>query len=143
MTRSIENTLRREGIDYDLFPEEADFGLERSTFTVYSPRTRLRGVIHSGHGEYIQVKISPTYKDRIGFIDGNSSHPITLPNNRNEKLIVGIDPGTTCGLAVITFDATPLYSSSGKGLTRGEILSIVTSLGKPVIAAADVPHPRG
>ncbi len=138
MTRSIEKALRREGIDYDLFPEEADFGLERANFTVYAPRTRLRGIIHSGHGEHIRVKVSPTYRERIEFVDWNSSLPISSPNNQDKRLIVGIDPGTTCGLAVITFDATPLYVGSKKGLTRGELLSIVTSLGKTVIVAADV-----
>lgn len=137
-TRNIERALKREGLDYDLSVEEADFGLERADFTVYAPRTRLQGVIYPGHGHYIQVKVKPTYRDRVEFVNlSQSQSPFTYDSSA-KRLIVGIDPGTTCGIAVITLDGAPVYLDSSKNLSRGEILRLLTDLGRPLIVAADV-----
>ena len=137
-TRNIERALKREGIDFDLSVEEADFGLERAVFTVYAPRTRLAGVVHSGHGHYIRVKVGPTYMDRVEFDSLDPTQPVSEASDHGKKLILGVDPGTTCGIAVIALDGTPLFVDSKRDLTRGEILRIVTGFGKPVIVAADV-----
>lgn len=45
ITKKIEEALTRTGLDYDLFPEKSDFGLERACFYVYASRSSLHGLI--------------------------------------------------------------------------------------------------
>ena len=60
-------------------------------------------------------------------------------NNRyKRKLILGIDPGTTCGLAVIDLNARPFILISKKAISMDEIIHEVTRLGKPILVASDV-----
>jgi len=142
MTKRIERILNSAGIDFDLFTEESDFGLERAEFTVYVPRTRLAGLIRAGHGRSIQVRIIPVYRNQIEFVPlkpiiGTMSEKV----KGGPKLIVGIDPGTTCGLAVLTLEGTPIYAASQKGMSRGDIIRTLLDLGDPTLIAADVTPP--
>jgi len=139
ITKQIERTLNSAGIDFDLCTEESDFGLERSEFIVYVPRTRLAGLIKPGHGNCFQVRIDPVFRTQVDFIPlkpVSGSIPETFGNK--QKLIVGIDPGTTCGLAVLTLEGIPVHLQSRKGISRGEIVRVLSELGDPVIVAADV-----
>ena len=50
--------------------------------------------------------------------------------------MAGIDPGTTCGLAIMTLDGSPVYIESHK-------IRVLADSGDPVLFAADVvPHPE-
>jgi len=54
------------------------------------------------------------------------------------KLVVGIDPGTTCGLAVLDLDARPILIESSKGTTRDTIIHKISEVGDAIIVASDV-----
>jgi len=54
------------------------------------------------------------------------------------RLIAGIDPGVTCGLAVLTLDGVPVYVSSQRGWTLSDILKMLMDLGEPIIISSDV-----
>jgi predicted RNase H-like nuclease (RuvC/YqgF family) len=139
MTKQIERILNSSGIDFDLSTEESDFGLERSEFTVYVPRTKLAGLVKPGHGNCFQVRIDPVFRTQVDFIPLRPISGAVLETLRSEqKLIVGIDPGTTCGLAVLTLEGVPVYFQSRKGTSRGDIVRILSEFGDPVIVAADV-----
>jgi len=142
MTKRIERILNSAEIDFDLFTEESDFGLERSEFTAYVPRTKLVGLIRAGQGRRIQVKIVPVYRRQVEFVP---LKPIIGAASDREKgkpkLIVGIDPGTTCGLAVMTLAGTPIRVQSRKGMSRGDIIRSLLDLGDPILIAADVAPP--
>ncbi len=139
-TKQVEESLRRAGVDYDLFVEKSDFGLERGEFTAYAPRMALYGIVKPKHGSYVKVVVNAVFKERVEFAPRrnlkDADNPVTSTNRR--KLIVGVDPGTTCGLAVVDFDSKPLLIDSHRGLTRGEITRIVMRLGEPVVVASDV-----
>ncbi len=58
-------------------------------------------------------------------------------------VIVGFDPGTTAGLAIIDTSGQLLFLSSKKEMKRNEILRNITARGKPIIISADrnpLPH---
>ncbi len=57
---------------------------------------------------------------------------------RRKKIIVGIDPGTTCGVAAITLHGRPLYAHSKREMTKREVIETLITLGDPVIVASDV-----
>jgi len=138
-TRKIEDRLRGMNFDYDLSMAKSEFGLKRAEFTVYAPRTSLFGVVKPMRGSYTKVEVRPVFRERVEFMPRKESErgqPFKF--NPLKKLIVGVDPGTTCGLAVLTLDSTPIHVESQRGLTRGDITRILAKLGKPVIIAADV-----
>ena len=61
-----------------------------------------------------------------------------LKGNNMKKLIVGIDPGVTCGVAALTLDGSPVFIGSRRGWTLNDLLKMLTTLGEPVIISSDV-----
>ncbi len=59
------------------------------------------------------------------------------------KLIVGIDPGTTTGLAILDINGNILAVVSKREMGRNEIVNFITKFGQPLIVASDVnPLPK-
>jgi predicted RNase H-like nuclease (RuvC/YqgF family) len=54
------------------------------------------------------------------------------------KLIVGIDPGITCGIAILSIDAQPILIESVKGIDKHELIKKISKYGKAAIIASDV-----
>ena len=57
-------------------------------------------------------------------------------------LVVGIDPGTTIGIAVFDLDGNLLTTHSCKNFSLADVSSLISNHGRPVIIAGDVPAPR-
>jgi predicted RNase H-like nuclease (RuvC/YqgF family) len=61
----------------------------------------------------------------------------------SRPLIVGIDPGTTTGVAVFDLDGRLLLVKSGKNLSKSDISRIISEVGNPIIVSSDInPIPR-
>ena len=54
-----------------------------------------------------------------------------------QRLIVGIDPGTTTAWAILDIEGNILQIGSSKGLGLSALISIIASFGKPIIAGCD------
>lgn len=54
------------------------------------------------------------------------------------RLIVGIDPGLNCGLAILTLDGKPLLVESHRGWSLAKILERIIGVGRPTIISSDV-----
>lgn len=62
---------------------------------------------------------------------------------RRPRLIVGVDPGTTLGLAALDLNGELLLLTSGKNLSKNDVLSILFGMGVPALVASDravAPH---
>jgi len=60
-----------------------------------------------------------------------------------KRIIVGIDPGTTAGIAALDIQGNLVLLKSIKNATHGEISKAIIDAGKPVIIASDVsPLPK-
>lgn len=57
-----------------------------------------------------------------------------------KKLILGIDPGTTCGIAALDLNGNLLLIKSQRELLRSEVVDLTLSIGEPVAIASDVSH---
>lgn len=55
-----------------------------------------------------------------------------------KKLVVGIDPGVTCGVAALTLEGIPVFVGSRRGWKLSGLLKKLTSLGEPIIISSDV-----
>jgi len=61
----------------------------------------------------------------------------------SRPLIVGIDPGTTTGIAAFDLDGNLLLLRSGKHLSRADISRVISDIGNPIIVSSDInPIPR-
>lgn len=59
------------------------------------------------------------------------------------KLIVGVDPGTTLGLAALDMNGELLLLTSGKNLSKNKVLNVLFGIGVPALVASDrvvAPH---
>jgi predicted RNase H-like nuclease (RuvC/YqgF family) len=61
-----------------------------------------------------------------------------LGNSKKRNLIIGIDPGITCGLAILDLDANPLVLKSEKAISVSDIITQILDIGRPIIIASDV-----
>ncbi len=136
-TREIQRRLDEAGLEYDLFLEEAEGGVKRSKFTVYAERSIVSRLVKPYRGDII-VAIHPILLERLEWIPLTPNSDILLPK---KGLIIGIDPGVTCGVAVLDLNGNVLLLESEKDLSRTIIARKLTSLGIPALIACDVNPP--
>jgi len=55
-----------------------------------------------------------------------------------QKLIVGVDPGLNCGLAILRLDGTPILIESHRGWSLANIIERVREIGEATIVSSDV-----
>jgi len=55
-----------------------------------------------------------------------------------KKLITAIDPGITCGVAVLTLDGDLVFVGSKRGWIHQDLLKTILDLGETVVVASDV-----
>lgn len=137
-TQVIKDTLDDAKIDYDLYTKESEHGLKRSKFLVYADRVKLEELIKPSKGRDVRVKVEPVVLDKLEWIPliPKVSTPVS-----KRGLILGIDPGITCGLAVLDLNANLLLLRSEKELTRKKIIRETANFGVPVYIGTDVYPP--
>lgn len=138
ITKEIKSTLDSNNIDYDLLITRSSGGLSRSTFIVYAPRSKVLSLVKPLKTHNIKVEVRPVYSSKIVF------EPLNAPEKSQvstRPLIIGLDPGTWTGLAVLDLNGVPLLVKSSKDLDRAEILLLLTQYGRPVVVATDVASP--
>jgi len=55
-----------------------------------------------------------------------------------KRLIVGVDPGVTCGLAALALDGVPIFVDSRRNWAFSSLIQTITGLGEPTIISSDV-----
>lgn len=139
-TRDLQTQLDEQGIEYDLSVRKADYGLDQSLFTVYSSMNEVLSTIRPYSGATIRIKITPIKKKELEFIPLTSKEPESPPL---KSLIVGIDPGTTTGIAILDLNGNILALKSAKEFSRREIIKYISKYGSAVTIASDVtPTPK-
>ncbi|WP_214041624.1 DUF460 domain-containing protein [Methanoculleus sp.] len=125
--REIEDRLRGAGLDYEKKETKAFGGYSRVAFRVIAPRDMVP--VHSSRGADVQVRVTGRQLDRIRF------EPLS---SRPRYLIVGLDPGTTTGIAAVDLDGNLVLLSSSRQMTMSDIVEELYRAGKPLIIASDV-----
>jgi len=65
-------------------------------------------------------------------------NPHQLGTWNMRKLITGVDPGITCGVAILTLDGSPVFVGSKRDWAPHDLLQVVLDLGETIIVAGDV-----
>ncbi|MHA1928834.1 MAG: DUF460 domain-containing protein [Candidatus Thorarchaeota archaeon] len=137
MTRYIEGVLKEAEIDFDIDIRKSDFGYASSRTVAFAPLPAIRGLIESKRGKDFHVLVSPVRK-RTEFLP---LEPKPVPTTLTRKyFILGIDPGTTAAICLLSLDGKIQDLISRKGLTRADIIRRVYEFGIPVLIASDVPQ---
>ncbi|MHA2141568.1 MAG: DUF460 domain-containing protein [Candidatus Thorarchaeota archaeon] len=140
MTRHIEGQLKTAKIDYDIDVRNSDFGYASARIIAYAPLPTIRKLVESKRGGDFKVLISPVRK-RVEFLPLEPK-PISS-SLRPRYFILGIDPGSTAAICLLTLEGKIHRLTSGKSLTRADIIRQVYEQGIPVMVATDVkpvPH---
>lgn len=133
-SREIENALkdlsREKGIRFESVNVKGFGGYVRSEFTVYAKRGEIP--IHPMASNDAQVSVRSVERDKIRYV------PLKPKNQRRKFTIVGIDPGTTVGIAILSLDGDLLYLKSFRGIAPDEVVKLIAEYGKPAVIASDV-----
>ncbi|HML26571.1 MAG TPA: DUF460 domain-containing protein, partial [Methanomethylovorans sp.] len=131
-SRLIEQILRKfskdTGVTFTSKSIEGFGGYVRTEFIVNSNREKIP--VHPSINADVQVIIRSVERDKIKYI------PLT-PSKR-KYTIVGIDPGTTVGIAILSLDGDLLFSNSFRGMSHDQVVKLISDHGKPAIVATDV-----
>ncbi|MCX9011008.1 MAG: DUF460 domain-containing protein [Candidatus Methanoperedens sp.] len=103
-------------------------GYSKAEFFIDAPRSML----HVGGGKYgdVQVSVRDIEREALAF------RPLTT--RKRDYIIVGIDPGTTTAVAVLTLDGELRMLHSSRTISIPEVVEMIAEQGRPLIIASDV-----
>nr|WP_209683843.1 DUF460 domain-containing protein [Methanohalophilus levihalophilus] len=131
-SREIEATLKRaskeRNFTFTTKAVEGFGGYVRCEFIVYARRSSVP--VSSYSGSDVQVKVTSVVGDKIRYRK--------LKSSGRMPTIVGIDPGTTVGIAILSLEGELLYSGSSRGISFDEVVKLIADYGKPAVVATDV-----
>jgi predicted RNase H-like nuclease (RuvC/YqgF family) len=130
--REIQDYLNEQsklrGFTFTTNVAERFGGYSKAEFLVNAPRS----VVHVSSGRYgdVQVSARSIERDKLIF------KPIMT--RKRDYIIVGIDPGTTTAVAVLTLFGELRKLHSGRTTSIPEVIEMIAEEGRPLIIASDV-----
>ncbi len=126
-TRDIESTLTEAGLDFDREVTEKYGGFSNAIFTVEGTPADIP-VSNERSGD-VRVEVTRVRRDGIEF------KPLA---KRRDRVIVGIDPGTTTAVAVVGLEGELLDVMSTRTADTAAVIEWIIERGRPILVAADV-----
>lgn len=126
-TRQVQSKLEDANLDFERDVTEKYGGYANATFTVKA-RPEDIPVSNSRAGD-VRVEVERERRDGIEY------EPLV---QRRDRVIVGIDPGTTTAAAVVGLDGTVHARYSSRTADTAEVTEWIVEQGRPIIVAADV-----
>ncbi|MFC5278317.1 DUF460 domain-containing protein [Halorubrum rubrum] len=126
-TRQVQSKLEEANLEFDREVTEKYGGYANAVFTVEA-RPEDIPVSNSRAGD-VRVEVERERRDGIEY------EPLV---KRRDRVIVGIDPGTTTAAAVVGLDGTVHALYSSRTADTAEVTEWVIEQGRPILVAADV-----
>ncbi|RJX43276.1 DUF460 domain-containing protein [Halonotius aquaticus] len=127
VAREVESKLDSANLDYEQDVTEKYGGYSNAIFTVEATPDELPVSTHRAGDTRIEIEREQR--------DGISYEPLV---KRRDRVIVGIDPGTTTAAAVVSLDGRVLARFSSRTADTAEVTEWLIEQGRPLIVAADV-----
>jgi predicted RNase H-like nuclease (RuvC/YqgF family) len=130
--RDVEDHLNEQskasGFTFSQNITERFGGYSKAEFLVDAPRSQL----HIGSGKYgdVQVSVKSIERDALVFKP--------LKTKKRDYIIVGIDPGTTTAIAVLTLDGELRMLHSSRTISIPQVIEMIAEQGRPLVIASDV-----
>ncbi|MFB6094109.1 MAG: DUF460 domain-containing protein [Halanaeroarchaeum sp.] len=125
--REVEGDLDDAGLEYDREVTEKYGGFSNAVFTVQAPAEEIPLSEHRAGDT--RIEIEPIRRDGIEF------QPLAT---RRDAVVVGVDPGTTTGLGLVSLDGRVLDTWSSRTADTAAVIEWIVEHGRPVVVAADV-----
>lgn len=126
-TREVESVLEEAGLEFTRDVTEKYGGFSNAIFTVEAPPHEIP-LSQSRSGD-TRVEIERERRDGIEF------EPLV---KRRDRVIVGIDPGTTIGAAIVDLNGSVLDVFSSRTADTADVTEWIIERGRPALIAADV-----
>jgi len=126
-TREVEAELEDAGLEFEREVTEKYGGFSQALFHVQG---RPQDIPVSRHrsGD-VRVEIERERRDGIKF------EPLA---KRRDHVLVGVDPGTTTAVAIVSLDGSVLDVLSTRTADTAAVIEWIVERGRPVVVAADV-----
>lgn len=139
-SKIVRLTLEKSKLPFDQITRSTKYGAKQSRFHVFTYRTKVIRIIKSLSLYPAKIKIWSPKKSVI------TQKPITYDerkhraqfHNHIQRLIVGIDPGMTTGVAALDLNGKVVTVFSRKNLSKGNLVSDLSNYGIPVMVCSDV-----
>ena len=126
-TRQVQSKLKESNLSFEREVTEKYGGYANATFTIEA-RPEDIPVSNSRAGD-VRVEVERERRDGIEY------EPLV---KRRDRVIVGIDPGTTTAAAVVGLDGTVHALYSSRTADTADVTEWIVEQGRPIIVAADV-----
>ncbi len=127
LAREVESKLKRQNLDFEKNVTEKYGGFSNAVFTVEATPSELP--VSNRRAGDTRIEIERERRDGITY------EPLV---KRRDRVIVGIDPGTTTAAAVISLDGRVLDVFSSRTADTATVIEWLIERGRPLIVAADV-----
>ncbi|MCZ7398959.1 MAG: DUF460 domain-containing protein [Candidatus Methanoperedens sp.] len=109
-------------------PGRGGWSQNRYRRKMHGPRSQ----VHIGSGKYgdVQVNVKSIERDALAFKP--------LKTRKRDYIIVGIDPGTTTAIAVLTLEGELQMLHSSRTISIPDVIEMIAEQGRPLIIASDV-----
>ncbi|MFC7248689.1 DUF460 domain-containing protein [Halomicroarcula sp. GCM10025324] len=125
--REVESELDAAGLEYERDVTEKYGGFSNAIFRVEArPQDIPVSTERSGD---VRIEIERMRRDGIEF------RPLA---KRRDHVVVGVDPGTTTAVAVVSLDGSVLDVYSSRTNDTADVTEWIIEHGRPVVVAADV-----
>ena len=125
--REVESALDEAALDYETEIREAYGGYANAVFTVAATPAELP--VSTERSADVRIEIERQRRDGIEF------RPLAT---RRDHVLVGVDPGTTTAVAIVSLDGEALDVWSSRTSDSADVVEWIVERGRPVIVAADV-----
>jgi predicted RNase H-like nuclease (RuvC/YqgF family) len=140
VAKSILDKLTKAQMDFDQYETRTSYGWSRCVIHVYNSFDNVTKIVQSevNHIAGVAVRTSPVKHRSILYLQQKDKEEQLYPR---QMLVVGIDSGTTVGIAISDITARIIAIHSGRGLSRGDVIRYLVKFGKPILITADVSPP--
>ena len=127
MAREVEKQLREAGLEYSLRTVEGLGGFTRAEFVVEATRDKVH--INPGYSVDAQLKVQSIERPALQY------KPLL---HRRGYIIVGLDPGTTTGIAALNLRGELVDLISSRAMSSSDVIEWIAARGRSLIVATDV-----
>lgn len=127
LARDVERQLREAGLEYTARVVEGLGGYTRAEFIVEASREKVH--INPGYSADAQLKVQSIERPELQY------KPLL---QRRGYIIVGLDPGTTTGIAALNLGGDLVDLISSRAMSSSDVIEWIAARGRPLVVATDV-----
>ena len=135
----IKNILDQNKFEYDEIINNTKYGAKNARYHVFERRNEVEKILSNSNFYPAKVNI---WSPRKKLVTHKKLDASSFEGERSfsgiRRLIVGIDPGMTTGVAILNLSGRLVTSFSKKNLSKGNLINELASYGIPILVCADV-----